>query len=126
MSEVERKPTSVIKARLGIQKNGPAHAFFTSECAKAMDKFTPFDTGTLAETVILNGQPTANVTINTITYDVPYAKYVYYPIRNGKRITYNTDIHSLAGPYWDKRMWSAKGKEIVKNVQNYVNKYGDK
>lgn len=126
MSSVERKPTSVIKARLGIQKNGPAHAFFTAECAKAMDKFTPFDTGTLAKTVIEGGQPTANVTVDTITYDVPYAKYVYYPIRNGKMINYSTDKHSLAGPYWDKRMWTAKGQDIVKKVQEYVNEYGDR
>lgn len=118
------KPTSVIKARLGIQPNGPVQLFFANECAKAMDKYVPFDEGTLAETVIINGEPTANVTANSITYDMPYAKTVYYGIRKGKPITIHTNKHTQATTYWDKHMWTAQGQEIVKRVQNYVNRGG--
>jgi len=29
--------------------------------------------------------------------------------------------HHGTGPYWDKRMWSAEGQIVVREVQNYVN-----
>ena len=121
---VKMKPTSVIKARLGIQKGGPAHAFFTATCAKAMDKYVPFDTGTLAATVIKDGQPTKNVGVDTIVYEQKYAKVVYYGIRDGKQITIHTDKHKNATTYWDERMWSAEKKDIVKQVQDYVDRGG--
>lgn len=123
---VNMKPTSVIKARLGIDPNGKVQAFFTDACAKAMDRYVPFDTGTLAETVVLqNGDINrVNVTTDTITYDQNYAKVVYYGIRNGKEITIHTDKHSYATKYWDKAMWTAKGQDIVKQVQDYINRGG--
>lgn len=123
---IQMKPTSQIKARLGIQNGGPIHAFFTATCAKAMDKYVPFDEGTLAETVIFEGQPTKNVTVDTITYETNYAKTVYYGVRNGKTLNYHTDKHELAGPYWDKRMWSAQKDSIVKQVQKEVERRGGK
>ena len=76
------------------------------------------------KTVIINGEPTANVTANSITYDMPYAKTVYYGIRQGKPITIHTNKHAQATTYWDKHMWTAQGQEIVKRVQNYVNRGG--
>lgn len=118
------QPVSVIKARLGIEPNGRVQKFFTSECAREMDPFVPFDEGSLAETVIQGGQPTRNVTANTITYEQPYAKVVYYGIRNGKSIIIHPDKHAKATTYWDKHMWTAKGQDIVKRVQEYVNRGG--
>ena len=118
------KPHSMIYADLGIQDGGPVHAYLTATCAKKMDKYTPFDTGTLAETVIQNGQPTGNVETDRITYQVPYAQVVYYGVRNGKELNYHTDMHKDAGPYWDKRMWSAEGKDVVRKVQRFVNRGG--
>ncbi|MBO7611039.1 MAG: hypothetical protein J6T23_02385 [Elusimicrobia bacterium] len=121
---VKMQPVSVIKANLGIEPNGRVHKFFTNECAKEMDRFVPFDNGDLAETVIQGGQPTRNVTANTITYEQEYAKVVYYGIRNGKQINIHTDKHADATTYWDKRMWTAKGQDIVNRVQDYVNRGG--
>lgn len=121
---VKMKPISTIYADLGIQDGGPVHTFFTATCAKAMDRYVPSDTGTLAETVILDGQPTRNVTEKTITYQTKYAKVVYYGVRNGKPLNYHLDKHKDAGPYWDKMMWSAKGKDIIKQVQDFINRGG--
>ena len=121
---VKLQPTSVIKARLGIEPNGRVQKFFTNECAKAMDRYVPFDNGDLAGTVIQGGEPTANVTANTITYEQEYAKVVYYGIRNGKKIRIHHDGHPDATTYWDKRMWSVKGQDIVKRVQNYIDRGG--
>lgn len=123
--EIKVKPTNVIVARLGLQNGGPVHAFFTNECAKAMNKYVPFDEGNLAGSVMSqDAQPTSNVTASTITYTGGYAKYVYYPTRNGKEIHYSHDKHPLAGPYWDKEMWTAEGKDVVRVTQEYFDKYG--
>lgn len=124
---VSIKPTSVIKARLGLQPNGPIHKWFTNTCALHMDKYVPWDIGNLAETVVVNGRVNKrNVTTDAITYNQNYAKYVYYGVRNGKSLNYQTDVHELAGPYWDKRMWSAEKDIVVKEVQNHFDKFGGK
>lgn len=143
----------MIKVDLGIQNGGPVHAFFTAECAKAMDKYVPFYNGDLAGTVIQGGQPTSNVTVDTITYDQPYALYQYFGkkmvMSNGKSafyspdygfwskkgekktltnidLVYHKDMHKLAGPFWDARMWSAEGNDVIRRVQDYYDKRGGK
>ena len=90
-----------------------------------MDKYVPFDTGALAETVLINGQPTKNVLDDKIIYEQEYAKVVYYGIRNGKEINIHTDKHAFATTYWDKVMWTAEGKDIVKSVQEFVDRGGN-
>ena len=118
---VKLKPTSVIKARLGIEPNGRVQKFFTNTCAKHMDKYVPMREGTLAETVIIDGEPTRNVTSDSITYTQIYAKYVYNGIsKSGKPLNYSTDKHSLATHHWDKAMVSAEMQDVVKEVQEYI------
>ena len=115
---VKLKPTSVIKARLGIEPNGRVQKFFTNTCAKHMDKYVPRREGTLAETVIIDGQPTRNVTADTITYTQNYAKYVYNGIsKSGKPLNYTTPG---TGDHWDERMKSAEMQDVVKEVQEYI------
>lgn len=109
---VKLKPTSVIKARLGLEPNGRVQKFFTHSCRLHMNKYLPFDTGTLATTV--DEQP------NAVIYEQPYAKVVYYGVRDGKELNYQTDKHPLAGPYWDKRMVSAEMQDVLLEVQKYV------
>ena len=113
---LKMQPTSVIKANLGLEPNGRVQRFFTHSCRVHMDKYLPFDTGTLATTV--DEQP------NAVIYEQPYAKIVYYGVRDGKELNYQTDKHPLAGPYWDKRMWSAEGNIVVREVQEEFNHGG--
>ena len=95
---VKMQPTSVIKARLGLEPNGRVQKFFTNTCYKHMDKYVPKDEGNLR--TIVDIQP------NSITYESPYARYQYYGEREDgshKVINYTTPG---TGPYWDKRMIS--------------------
>lgn len=121
MSKVVMKPIGTIIANLGVGDDGEVHAFFTSTCAKAMDKYVPYDNGDLAETVIKDGQPTENVTVDTITYAQPYAHYVYNGIsKSGKPLNYQTDKHELATHHWAEKMVTAEGEDVVRQVQNYI------
>lgn len=134
------KPISEIKANLGIEPNGRIEKFFTATCAKHMDKYVPYDNGTLRNYVIQG---------TNIIYNQPYAHYMYkgdvmgpnIPIKEGntivgwfspkgkakrytgKKLKYNQSKgHEYAGPQWDKRMWTAEGNKVVKEVQEEVNR----
>lgn len=108
------KPTSVIKARLGLGPNRKMDVFFANECAKAMDKFVPMRDGWLRDykivgNLIIYGDGPANA----------YAAYQYYGMRKDGTHIVNPEHYTTpgTGPYWDKRMWSAKGSEILEIVQ---------
>ena len=110
---------------VGLTPNGKTTKFITSTVAKHMDKYVPFRTGALAETVIVGGQPTANVTAHRITYEQEYASYVYKGIgKGGKPMEYNKEKHSYAGPYWDERMMSAEKDTVIREIQKYINRGG--
>ena len=140
--KVKLQPTSVIKAQLGIQKNGPAHTHFTKRCADYMDKYVPYREGGLA-------YKQREVDKDKVVYNARYANYMYkgkvmgpnIPIKEngvvvkwfsrkpkyytGKDINYNKGAgHEYAGPYWDKRMWSAEKESIVKEMQAFIDRGG--
>lgn len=138
---IKIKPTSEIKARLGINPNDRVQKFLTKTCEKHMDKYIPKDLGNL--------RTIKDVQADSITYESPYARYQYYGKKmvmpeNGKSAFYSPDYgywskkgekkiltnedliyHTEGtGPYWDKRMVSAEMDNVVKEVQNFINRGG--
>lgn len=111
---VKMQPTSVIKANLGIEPNGRVQSYFTERCYTHMDKYVPMDTGDLRRVHTL--------TSDTITYEQPYAHAQYVGIVNGGEVKNYTTPGT--GPYWDKRMVSAEMQDIVKEIQDFVDKGG--
>lgn len=110
---VKMQPTSVIKANLGIEPNGRVHRFFTNTCYRHMDKYVPMDNGDLRTNV--------NIDTNSITYESPYAHAQYVGFTTGPVVNYTTPG---TGPYWDERMKSAEMQDVVKEVQDYINRGG--
>ncbi len=132
--------TNYIKARLGFGVNGEVQKFFTNECASHMIKYVPRDQGFLSEKLVYAGN-------DYVEYRTPYAHYQYHgelyvdpvtgkgafydsdygfwsrpntkKISSGKKLKYHTPN---TGSYWDKRMWSSEGKDIIKNTENYMKK----
>lgn len=114
---VKLKPTSVIKAELGIDPNGRIQRFFQEACYKAMYDFIPKDNGDLRDVVDMSDP-------KYIVFEMPYAEYQYYGIRkDGTRKVQNYTTPGT-GPYWDKTMWTAKGQEIIRQVQEEINRGG--
>ena len=109
---VKMNPTSVIKARLGIDTNGKVQKFFTNTCAKHMNKYIPKDIGNLRDIKIIED--------NKITYESIYAKYQYYGIHSDGTGLVKKYTTPGTGPYWDKRMVSAEMADVVKEVQDYI------
>ena len=111
---LKMQPTSVIKARLGIDTGGKVHAFFTETCYKTMDKYVPKDEGNLRTIV--------DIQTDKIVYESPYARYQYYGMRDdGSHVVKNYTTPGT-GPYWDKRMWSAEGTDVIRQVQEYASR----
>ena len=107
---VKLKPTSEIKARLGLEPNGKVQKFFTNTCYKHMDKYVPQRDGNLRTIV--------DIQADSITYEQEYAKYQYKGIsKSGKPLNYKTPG---TGSYWDKRMVSAEMEQVVQEVQDYI------
>ena len=110
---VRIEPTSVIKTKLGIEPNGRVQRFFQNTCYKRMDKYVPKDIGNLRTIVDLSNP-------NYIVYEMPYARYQYYGIREDGTHQVHNYTTPGTGPYWDKRMASAEMQDIVNEVQNYI------
>lgn len=110
---VKLKPTSEIKARLGIEPNGRVQKFFTNTCYKHMDKYVPRRPGTIGGTLREN----VDIQPDSITYETPYAHAQYVGYTTGPVVNYSTPG---TGPYWDKRMVSAEIQDVVKEVQDYI------
>lgn len=137
--KVEFKPVSVIKTRLGIERYGPVHKNFASNCRDRMNaRYVPEYNGFLTGTSFVN----ANC---NIVYPQPYAHYLYvgklyvdpktkkgafysedygYWSRPGvKKEPTDTDLiyhKSGTGPYWDRKMVSAEIEDIIKETQELM------
>lgn len=109
---MKMKPISQIKADLGINANGRVQKKFTDTCYNYMDKYVPKDVGNLRDNVDRGA--------NYITYESRYAHAQYIGEVNGSPIRHYTTAGT--GPYWDKRMVSAEMDDVIKEVQDYVNK----
>ncbi len=103
---------SKIEKKLRIEDNGPAQAFMTNTCYKAMDKYVPQDNGDLRTNV--------DIRTDSITYESEYAEYQYYGQRQDGSHKVRHYTTPGTGPYWDKRMISADMKSVVKQVQDYL------
>lgn len=139
---VKMLPTSTIKMQIGIQPSGPVQRFFQNTCYRYMDKYVPYRKGNLRREVDLSNP-------KQIVYEMPYAHYIYegikYVMDNGKSAYYSptygfwskplskggkkkpsneTLNFKIGGPHWDERMWSAEGKDVVSEVQQFIDRGG--
>ena len=90
--------------KYGMQENGDTQLFLANTCFRRMQKYVPFDTGTLSTH--------ATVRPGSVTYEEQYA-HKQYTTNKGK---------GIRGKYWDKRMVSAEKELIVKEVKAYAEK----
>ena len=110
---VKLRPVSEIKARIGIEPNGKVQRFFQQTCYRRMDKYVPQDLGNLRTIVDLSNP-------NYIVYESEYALYQYKGIREDGTHKVQNYTTPETGPYWDKRMWTAEGQDVVREIQNYI------
>lgn len=85
--------------------------FASAEWYRIISPYTPYRTGNLEESAIIGN--------GTITYNAPYAPYVYL----GKNMKFRPDHNPKASARWDERAIQEKQDEkLAQAVQGYVNK----
>lgn len=90
--------------KYGMQENGDTQLFLANTCFRRMQKYVPFDSGTLSTH--------ATVRPRSVTYEEQYA-HKQYTTNKGK---------GIRGKYWDKKMVSAEKQLIIKEVEAYAKK----
>ena len=126
----------------GLNDDGRVIQYARDEADRLMNPFVPMQNGTLRR---LKTYPSPS----KVKYTSPYAHYHYkgdeyispklgvYGIllksgiwwspkgekkkKSGKKLNYHTPG---TGPEWDKLMMEKKGKELTRDIQNYINKGG--
>ena len=108
---IEINSTDNILAKRKLGENGEAQEFFTKECAKAMNPYVPFKSGTLKDLDM-------KINKDNIVYYAPYARKQYFTNKgNGKG---GVNHGGLRGKLWEKRMWADNGETIVEKVCSLV------
>lgn len=112
MGYIEFHNIDKIKKRLGINPSGEVQKFITNTLYKQMDDFAPLRDGDLRKNVAIGS--------DKITYESPYASYQYYGIRRDgtRKVRHYTTPGT--GKRWDKRMWSARKRKVLKTIQRKV------
>ena len=121
-------PEQIIKLK-GLDRGGDVQKFHTNNVARRMIKYMPYRSGTLMKIMLLG------TGYDKIKVDAPYAKYQYYgkvmvgkPPKTvtGRSLNYDKTKNPQAGPYWDRRMMAAEGKQVAAEVQAYVDRKAGK
>ena len=115
--------------RLGLEPNGDAQQFLTSEVNRRMTRYMPYRSGALSTKKKIISGP------DEITVMGPYAGYQYYGMAmagpapryvTNNPLHYDTSKNPLAGPYWDRRLMAAEGKQIAEDLAEYITRRNQK
>lgn len=117
MGYVKLNNLDTIKERLGINVNGRVQQYLQNTCYRYMDKYVPRKDGNLRRDVDLSDP-------NKIVYNSKYAEYQYYGQREDGTHVVSNYTTAGTGKYWDRRMMSAEGEDLINKVQKYINRGG--
>ena len=108
----------------GLNEDGRVVRYARDEADRLMNPFVPFENGGLRR---LKTYPSPS----KIRYTSPYSHYQYKGLKakgaskpkgikrriSSEKLNYHTPG---TGPEWEKLMMKEKGKELIKDVQNYI------
>lgn len=126
---VEMRPVNTIVNRLGVGRRGDVQLFVTHTVNRRITRYMPYRTGVLATKSKYIKSPTEIEVVS------PYARYQYYgkvmvgrspKVATGKDLVYTKTKNPLAGPFWDKRLLAAEGKQIAAEAQRFVERKAGK
>lgn len=108
MAQVKVEINQIMNWLKQLPKNPSLGHFVANEAARGMNPYVPMFTGMLTAS--------ATVTPFTVTYNTPYAGYVY----GGRRMHISKERHALATSKWDKAYLAAHGEELFKACEQYL------
>lgn len=140
---VDMKPVKQIMARLGIDARGDVQRFHTANVRRRIQKYMPYRTGATIHLMIAQSP----VETPMLHVNVPYARMLYYgkvmvdpetgiagfltpngwrsrrgvaKVVSSRDIQYDKTKNPKAGPFWDRRLSAAEGRQMAAELQEYV------
>lgn len=140
---VDMKPVKQIMARLGIDARGDVQRFHTANVKRRIQKYMPYRTGATIKLMIAQSP----VNEPFLHVNVPYARMLYYgkvmvdpetgmagfltpngwrsrlgvaKVASGRDLQYDKSKNPRAGPFWDRRLTAAEGRQMAAELQDYV------
>lgn len=140
---VNMKPVTTIITRAGLNRDGQAQRFLTNTVNRRITQYMPYRTGALstklkyirnAREIVVTGpyarmQYFGKKMVNAKTGKGPaLIPSIGYRYRTGTILMVtDTDLKYDAtknnpnpGPFWDRRMMAAEGKQIAEEMRSYV------
>ena len=144
---VDMKPVKQIMARLGIDARGDVQRFHTANVKRRIQKYMPYRTGATIKLMIAQSP----VNEPFLPVNVPYARMLYYgkvmvdpetgmagfltpngwrsrrgvaKVASSRDIQYDKTRNPRAGPFWDRRLTAAEGRQMAAELQDYVRRRG--
>lgn len=124
---VELRPVREIIRKKGLAPGGAVQRQHTANVLRRIVRYLPYRSGeTIKQTIIQT-----DISRPEIVTRSPYAKYIYYgKVMVGKApkraidrpLKYTKDKNPLAGPRWDRRLVSAEGKLLARELQDYLDR----
>lgn len=141
--QVDMKPVKQIMKRLGIDARGDVQRFHTANVKRRIQKYMPYRTGATIKLMIAQSP----VNEPFLHVNVPYARMLYcgkvmvdpetgmagFLTPNGWRsrrgvakvassrdLQYDKTKNPRAGPFWDRRLTAAEGRQMAAELQDYV------
>lgn len=110
--KAELKDNKVEKHIKEIGTNNNVGMFLANEVYRIMIPYTPMDTGIMYQSAII--EP------HKITYTQPYSAKLYY----GEELNFSKEKHPNATDHWDIPAKNARGAEVARAVNRYLNRSG--
>lgn len=144
---VDMKPVKQIMKRLGIDARGDVQRFHTANVKRRIQKYMPYRTGATIKLMIAQSP----VNEPFLHVNVPYARMLYYgkvmvdpetgmagfltpngwrsrrgpaKVASSRDIQYDKTRNPRAGPFWDRRLTAAEGRQMATELQDYVRRRG--
>lgn len=144
---VDMKPVKQIMKRLGIDARGDVQRFHTANVKRRIQKYMPYRTGATIKLMIAQSP----VEKPFLHVNAPYARVLYYgkvmvdpetgmagfltpngwrsrrgvaKVASSRDIQYDKTKNPRAGPFWDRRLTAAEGRQMAAELQDYVRRRG--
>lgn len=124
---VELRSVRELIRRKGLAPGGAVQRQHTANVLRRIVRYLPYRSGAMIKKTIIQ----TDINRPEIVTRTPYAKYLYYgKVMVGKapkRVTdrplqYTKDKNPLAGPRWDRRLVSAEGRLLARELQSYIDR----
>lgn len=138
VAHFEMDSTAKILAKRNLQLGGAVQKFIDAEVIRQNEPYVPFDEGVLTA----SASTATDIGSGLVVYNTPYAHYQYYgvvygpnipmtiggeqtfrspsgvkKVPTGQKLTYNKEVHHLAGSFWFQRMVADHKDDILEGAK---------